>query len=119
MASSHGLTLRLLSLVIHPGQEKNSLPKNRILFSDLGNISEIANSLDPKVTSIKLELGHISDDGGIWPKQKTREELLDRIGELEAENVFGVGKESQQFRSGPHSGMPAYAPGSRMSHHTL
>jgi hypothetical protein len=53
MASSHGLMPRLFSLVIHPAQQKNSLPKNRILFSDLGNISEIANSLVPARTLIK------------------------------------------------------------------
>jgi len=56
-------------------------------FSDLGNTSEIANSLPSNVRSInKLEvLEQTLKQEGTTPRQKTREEWLDRIDELEAE----------------------------------
>ena len=57
-------------------------------FSDPGNTSEIANSLPSNVRSInKLEvLEQTFKQEGTTPRQKTREELEDRIDELESEN---------------------------------
>jgi hypothetical protein len=88
MASSHGLMPRLFSLVIHPGQQKNSLPKNRILFSDLGNISEIANSLVPARTLIKLKLrrAHFNQWRALCPDRKQEKNCWTASTNTEVEN---------------------------------
>jgi hypothetical protein len=60
-----------------------------VLLPDLGNMSEIVNSLSSNGTvnqqARSLAWKQISNRGTM-PRQKTREELLDRIDELEAEN---------------------------------
>src|SRR6476660_1222173 len=95
MASSHGLMPRLLSLVIHSGQQKNSLPKNRILFSDLGNTSEIVNSLTSNGTVNQQARSpackRIQKEGNM-STQKTREELPDRIDSKRRTKPCGVSR---------------------------
>ena len=73
-------------------QELNSTPlqdrstRFGSAVSDLGNISEIANSLVPSHTLNQARTtGTFQSMGGSMPPQKTREELEDRIDELEAE----------------------------------
>jgi hypothetical protein len=57
--------------------------------SDLGNNFEFANSLVPSPTLNQARTEHTSTNGGFMPRQKTREELEERIDELEAENEGG------------------------------
>jgi hypothetical protein len=56
-------------------------------IAELGIVSAIANSPVPSYTLNQVRTtGKFQDIGGTMPRQKTREELLDRIDELEAEN---------------------------------